>query len=118
MSEKGIKEILYIKYAIILIGIVGFVIFIAIGEKKDKLAEIKFHELAIKGVVVEINFFKSDHGTPSFYINGAWHNFDLLGHKLLPYTFPNDSLVKKSGSDTIQIYRKSEGGEWVLIKAR
>lgn len=118
MCKKGTKEISYLKYSIILIGVVGFLIFIVIGEKKNKLAEMRYQELAIKGIVVEINFFKSDHGTPSFYINGGWHNFDLQGHKLIPYTIPNDSLVKKSGSDTIQIYRKKVGGEWELIIAR
>lgn len=118
MSNKEIKEISYIKYAIILIGVVSFAIFIFIGEKKNKLAEIKYNELAIKGVVVEIKFFQSQHGTPSFYINGAWHNFDLQGHKLISYILPNDSLVKNCGSDTIQIYRKKEGGDWELIIER
>lgn len=118
MNKKVIKEILYIKYAIILIGVIGFIIFILIGEKKNKLAETRYLELAIKGVIVEINFFKSDHGAPSFYINGAWHNFDLQGHKIIPYAIPNDSLVKNSGSDKIQIYRKKESGEWELIIER
>jgi hypothetical protein len=118
MSKKGIKEILHIKYAIILIGVIGFIIFILIGEKKNKLAEIKYHELAIKGIVEEIKYFDNYRGTPSFYINGAWHNFDLHGHRLTSFTIPKDSLVKKSGSDTIQIYRKNEGDEWELIIAR
>jgi len=118
MSKKEIKEISYIKYTIILIGVIGLIIFIVKGEKMNMLAEIRYHELEIKGIVVEINYFKNDHGTPSFNINGDWHNFDLHGHKLIPYTISNDSLVKKSGSDTIQIYRKKEEGEWELVIAR
>lgn len=118
MDNKGIKEISYIKNIIILIGVVGVFSFIIIGERRDKLAEKRYHEIAIEGMVDEINFFRSYHGTPSFKIKGAWYNFDLHGHKVLPFVKPGDSLVKKQGFDAIQIYRKNSDGEWELIMER
>ena len=115
MDSKYAKSL---KFVFFILAFLGFIIFFIMGERDSRLSKRKFNNLSINGVVLDLKFNQLDRGSTSYYIYGNWHNFDLQGHKLIPYTIPNDSLVKNSGSDTIQIYRKKEGGEWELIIER
>lgn len=118
MTEQKAKEFAYIKYAIILIGILGHIVFTIKGERKEKLAERKYHNRAIEGVVEEIKFYENQRGAPSFYISDTCITFGIEGLKLIPFIKQHDSIVKRTGSNTITIYRKDEKGNWVFIKAR
>lgn len=117
MNNDKINEYIYIKYAIILIGIVGLILFVRMGERKDKLADKRFHDLKINGVIEQIKFFENQRGTPSFYIAGTWHNFGLFGHMITPFAKLNDSIAKNYQSDTINIFRKNEASNWIYFKS-
>lgn len=112
------KTINLIRILFITFWLIGLIIFIIRGERSDKLADIRFIKHELKGTVADIKYFENQRGFPDYLINGKWIYLGLNGEKVQNHIRINDSLCKNSGSDTIQIYRKKEGGEWELIIAR
>lgn len=115
MDSKYAKSL---KFVFFILAFLGFIIFFIMGERDSRLSKRKFNNLSINGVVLDLKFNQLDRGSPSYYIDGKWANFGLSGQKVESYIKVSDSLFKESGSDTIQIYRKKEGGEWELIIER
>jgi hypothetical protein len=112
------KTINLIRILFIFFSIIGLIIFIINGERNDKLADIRFNVLEINGIITDIKYFENKRGFPDYLINDKWIYLGLNGEKIQNHVIINDSLCKNSGSDTINIYRKNENDEWVLIKAR
>jgi len=114
--EKKTTDFMRIIFFIIFI--IGTIVFFLKGERNDKLAALRFNKHEYRGIVVDINYYENRRGFPDYLINGKWIHLGLNGKKIQNHVKINDSLCKKSESDTIQIFRKKEGGEWVLIIER
>ena len=56
---------------------------------------------------------EQSHDIPDIMINKNWIILNLQDAKIKHYIKIGDSIVKKSGSDAISVYRKNDNGKWV-----
>ena len=106
------RELKVLKEALLIIGIITFVIFITYNIYLDKKAIKKFTEIEYSGVIMKIRLNDGMRGIPDINLNGKWHIMDLDESKIIHYIKIGDSIVKKSGNVEIKVYRKDSLGTW------
>lgn len=106
-------KIKYIKLAFFFIVFCAFILFFINGYYRDKNAQTAFTEKEFHGIIMEIKYIEGRRGFPDLKINGEWIYLGLNGEKIQNYIEVSDSIVKKSGTETIKVYRKNSKGVWI-----
>src|SRR4051812_43281336 len=101
-----IKQIMIMIFAIVFLAFIGNAIYNA------KIGLTKFTSIEYDGVITDIKHHNGDRGIPDIKINNQWMNLDYYGYKVRNYIKTGDSIVKKSGTEAIVVYRKNLSNEW------
>lgn len=101
-----------IKYIVIAFVIILFCSFILYVFKLNNTGVEEFKNKEYIGVIDEIRRLEGKRGLSDIKIKNNWVSLDVLDSKIMSYIKVNDSVVKKSGSETITIYRKNKDGVW------
>lgn len=64
------------------------------------------------GIITDIKHFKGDRGNPSIKVQNNWISLGPYGGKIQNYIQIGDSIVKKSGTPTIIVYRTNNYNDW------
>jgi hypothetical protein len=64
------------------------------------------------GIISEIRNLEGNRDLPDIRINNQWIPFSIDDSKVKHYIQVGDSIVKKSGTEIIDIYRKDLNGDW------
>lgn len=106
-TERKYKQITLI------VIVISFIVFIAYAFfYKDYIANERFFNERISGIINEEKHFEGDRGYPWLKIDGQWKNIGKFGVWAQRYSNVGDSIVKDSGTMTIIIYRKNEENKW------
>ena len=106
-------KIKHIKLIFFIIAVCAFIVFFINGYYKDKKAQTAFIEEEFHGIIMEIKYIEGRRrGFPDLKINSKWIYLGLNGEKIQNYIKVSDSIVKDSGTETINVYRKNVKGSW------
>ncbi len=101
-----------IKIIVLSIGILGMVVFISYAICASIESDRLFLNQGYSGKIKNIRFVEGHRGYPDIYLNNSWHTIGGHESKIMHYIQINDSIVKKSGSGTIYIYRMTSDGKF------
>ncbi len=101
----------YINIFIILCG----VLFIAFVVVTSEIAERRFKNSAYSGIVKEKVFKPNRRGFSDVLVDSVWHKLGIQEDDVGVIVAVGDSIVKKSGSSRILLYRKDSSGFWVVV---
>ena len=98
------------KIVFIILGI-SFVFFFISAYVHLKKGKNRFLNEEYIGILINIKEVKNNRGAHHIQIKNNWIS---LGHsiKVQNYIQIGDSIVKKSGTKTIKVYRKKINGKW------
>jgi|GEM_PF-3744293 len=104
MNSKIIKLIYFLIIAI------GFFAFFIRGYYQNKKAHTAFVDAEYQGIIKEIH--QGPRGFSKLTIGSLTMNLGLDEQKIQNYIHISDSIVKKSGTTEIIVYRKNPKGAW------
>ena len=105
-------EVKHLKYTVIIIGIIGFILFEYNGYRINQNNLELFVNKDVKGVIKNIKYTKHSRGTPVYKINDKWVYLGVNANNLNSYIQISDSISKDSGSMSITVFRKNLDGTW------
>lgn len=106
-------KIKHIKLIFFFIVFFAFILFFVKGYQMDKKAQTAFIEKEFHGIIMEIKYIEGRRGFPDLKINGEWIYLGLNGEKIQNYIEISDSIIKRSGTETIKVYKKNSKGVWI-----
>lgn len=106
--KKVYKVVFYILVGWLFIG--SFVFIFYPWFLADKLFLNSSYNVKIKA----IEFREGHRGFPHIKLDTGWYLLNVDEIKIIPYAQTGDSIVKKSGSSVIKVYRKDLNGKLVI----
>jgi len=103
-----------IKKYVIIIVIISFIIFFVYHFYLSYQGKQDFIKKSYKGIITEIHYIEGKRDLPDIKINNKLISIDIDESKVKPYIQIGDSILKKSGTETIKVYRKNSKGEWYV----
>lgn len=93
------------KYAItIIICLLVGMLFIVLRRRIKLQSELM--SLEVNGKIMRIEYREKE--MPFFYVKKTWVYFGPLGYSIDQYLDEGDSIVKRSDSDLIELYKKTQ----------
>ncbi len=103
-----------LKYSIIIISIIGFILFIGWGHFQDINNRNKFLQKSYFGIIKEIRNEKGMRGNKTIiFTNDSIIYFGVSESTLNSYVLIGDSLAKDSAENFVKVFRKNDNKEWV-----
>lgn len=99
-----------IRVALAILGLLWFYFFVARPIDNERRAFLKEEYF---GRINKIEFRKGNRGYPFVQLDEEWRLFTNMESSILSYIQVGDSVVKKSGTTTIVVFRKDSFGTYM-----
>lgn len=111
---KNINEMEKIRRTILIIGGILFILFFIYTFYLIYYGKKESIERQYSGIITEIRNLPGNRDIPDIKIDNQWIPLGIDDSKVKHYIQLGDSIVKESGSEIIEVYRKNLKGEWAV----